>query len=113
MENLGESVTALDNSIKARMTCIGQGSPDVLPDHVHILCTHQSIRQNFPVRSKSYSAVYCCHPEPPQILSRLWFLQGSKISGGGDWTIQARLIRWLSNNFLVGTDSNCPFFQFS
>ena len=40
------------------MTCIGQRSPAILPEYVHILCTHQSVQQNFSVRSKSYSAVY-------------------------------------------------------
>jgi len=54
---------AQSDNIKARMTCIGQESPAVLPACVHILCSQQSIQQNFPVRSKSYSAVYCCHSE--------------------------------------------------
>ena len=40
------------------MTCIGQRKPAILPEYVHILCTHQSVQQNFSVRSKSYSAVY-------------------------------------------------------
>ena len=40
------------------MTCIGQRKPAILPEYVHMLCTHQSVQQNFSVRSKSYSAVY-------------------------------------------------------
>ena len=44
--------------IKARMTCIGQRKPAILPEYVHMLCTHQPVQQNFSVRSKSYSAVY-------------------------------------------------------
>ena len=40
------------------MTCIGHKSPAILSDYAHILCAHQPIQQNFPVRSKSYSAVY-------------------------------------------------------
>ena len=40
------------------MTCIGQRKPAILPEYVHMLCTHQPVQQNFSVRSKSYSAVY-------------------------------------------------------
>lgn len=44
--------------MKARMTCIGHKSPAILSDYAHILCAHQPIQQNFPVRSKSYSVFH-------------------------------------------------------
>lgn len=53
--------------IRARMTCIGQKSPTILSERVHMLCTRQPVQRNFPVRSKSYSAAYSHIPplSPP------------------------------------------------
>ena len=33
-------------------------SSAILSDYAHILCAHQPIQQNFPVRSKSYSVFH-------------------------------------------------------
>ena len=50
---------ARSDDIKARMTCIGQKSPAILSAHIHLWYMCQSALQNFSVRSKSHSAVYC------------------------------------------------------
>ena len=55
------------------MKCIGQNGPDVLPEHVHILCTRQLIRQGLSVRSNSYSAVYFTHSGLLYISHKLLF----------------------------------------
>ena len=63
------------------MKCIGQKGPVVLPEHVHNLCTRQSIRQNLSVRSNSYSAVYFTHSGLLHISHKLLFYRSGAIAG--------------------------------